>query len=242
MTSSTQQRTYNVFGFLKKLFGSSKAARPNKSEIKKVGETGKSLEKKREALYYEAVSLETEIKDLYEKYQNAESKIQKAEYTRSLTIKKAEFDSLSARLDRLGEAAVANTRRSAFMQSFLDLPEITEEDLDRLEELQEERQQQERRSAMYADRVIELTEMAPETSMEAQRLQKETLEELEAEAKEAEAKKAAAEKKKELPAETLEKIEGELKDSDEKKEAEPAEVKKEATSAEQPDEERSENA
>jgi hypothetical protein len=190
--------------FLSRLFRREPRS-PKKGEIKKVDKTRKDLSSRRERLLYEAMELDDELQRLYKKYQEEDSELLKKELMRSLTIKRADYESLEARLAKLGESELAMTRRSAFLQSFLDLPEITDKDLDRLEELQDVRKERERRSVLYTDKVIGLTDMQSETSEQAESLQQRALDALEAEdrarqrkAEQKAAKEAAREKKEDM--------------------------------------------
>jgi len=202
---ASRQPSLTMFEWLTKFFGRRAVAPPKAGELRQVERDRHVLGERREKLLYEALERDDEIQRLYKEYKATDRDLLKKELLRTLTIKKAEYESLMARLERLGEAAVANTRRSAFLQSFLDLPQVTEEDLTRLESLQNVRREQERRSAMFADRVIELTEMSPETSIEAQRLQQETLEALQAQDRRQQAAAEAAPRP--LPAEVERKLE-----------------------------------
>jgi len=160
-----------------------KPRRPGDKEIARVEKTRRELTDRREKLLYEAMELDEEIARLFEKYQETDKELLKRELRHALTVKRAAYKSIEARLGKIGESELSMTRRSAFLQSFLDLPEITDEDLHRLEELQSVRKEQERKGVLYTDKVIALTEMAPERSVEAERLEQETIDKLEAEAR-----------------------------------------------------------
>jgi hypothetical protein len=165
--------------WFRRLFGRSNE--PTAKEVSATDKTRRELSGRRERLLYEAIELDDEIQRLYRKWKEADSDLLKNEMLRSLTIKRAEYESMEARLSKIGEAELGMTRRSAFMQSFLDLPEVTDKDLERLESLQSERQERERRAVLYTDKVIGLTEMRPESSIMAEELQQRTVEKLEAE-------------------------------------------------------------
>jgi hypothetical protein len=184
--------------FLSWLFGRGPKA-PKKREISKVDKNRQDLSSRRERLLYDAMELEEEIQRLFKKFKEEESELLKKELTRSLTIKRAEYESLESRLAKIGESELAMTRRSAFLQSFLDLPEITDDDLERLEELQDVRRDRERKAVLYTDKVIGLTDMKSETSERAEMLERETLDKLQAEdhARQRKAEQKAAREKKE---------------------------------------------
>lgn len=174
--------------WLRRLF--SRSTTPTEGEIGATDKTRRELAERRERILYEAIELDDEIQRVFRRWKETDSDLLKKELLRTLTIKRAEYESLEARLSKIGEAELSMTRRSAFLQSFLDLPEVTEADLERLESLQGERQVRERRAVLYTDRVIGLTEMRPESSIKAQELEQRTVEKLEREAKAREEKEA----------------------------------------------------
>jgi len=170
--------------------------RPGKKELSGAAQSRAELEKRREKLLYEALEIDHEIQGLYRRYKESDNALLKQELTRTLTIKRAEYESLQSRLTRLGDAELSAARRSAFLQSFLDLPSITERDLDRLENLQSLRRDEERRAVLFTDRVIGLTDTVAERSERAEELERETIGLLEAQTKPA-AKEAAKDPEKE---------------------------------------------
>lgn len=208
-----------MFGWLTRLFLRGGTANPSRKDIIDVQREGKSLERRREELLYKGVELEEQIKALYEDYKKCERDLLKKELLRSLTIKRAEYESIESRLARLGEAATANRRRSAFMESFMDLRQVTEEDLDQLENLQRVRQEQERRVAIYHDRVIELTETRPEASEAIERLERETLEKLEEQERRTAARQKGTPAEPVAPKESPEEVERQIREMLDKPEA-----------------------
>jgi hypothetical protein len=208
-----------MFGWLTRLFSRGGTATPSRKDIIEVQREGKSLERRREELLYKGVELEEQIKALFEDYKKCERDLLKKELLRSLTIKRAEYESIESRLARLGEAATANRRRSAFMESFMDLRQVTEEDLDQLEKLQRVRQEQERRVAIYHDRVIELTETRPETSEAIERLERETLEKLQEQERRTAARQKGTPAEPAAPTESPEEVERQIRELLDKPEA-----------------------